>query len=183
MRWVSAIVRAVSLSSVIAVSGCVGAALEGANIAKDKAVLAKNIEAARAGDIEAQYRVGNALCCSLNEGKGFYNTQKSVEWLCRAARRNHGPSAQKIGEIYTGNVVSGVRVLRRVAQRVVGSSTNDAVAYAWLDRAATNGVADARIQANELWRAMTDPERAQADAYVRSRAAPPCNWPDVIKRT
>jgi hypothetical protein len=38
-------------------SGCVSTAMEGANIAKDESIRSKNISAANAGDVEAQYKV------------------------------------------------------------------------------------------------------------------------------
>jgi len=163
-----------------ALGGCVGAATEGANIARDRLIVANNIDAARAGDVEAQYRVGEALCCSLNEGEGFYDTPQSVEWLCSAARQGHGPAAYKLGEIYSGDVVSGVRVMRRIAQRVAGSSTSPVVAYAWTRRAEELGVEDAGASAQELWQDLAADQRADARLMLADPESLPCEWQDVI---
>ena len=165
----------------LAFAGCAGVATEGANIAKDKVVASNNLAAAQAGNAEAQYKVGKAMCCSLNEGgQGFYDTPQSVGWLCKAAAQNHGQAALKLGEIYSGDVVSGVRVLRRVAQKVAGSSTERAVAYAWMRRAETLGAKDAQKSASDLWADLAATERAEASAMVTGRKSLLCDWRDVI---
>ncbi len=166
----------------LVLSGCVSAATEGANIARDKSTVSSNIDAARAGDAEAQYKVGDALCCSVNEAQGFYDTPQSVEWLCRAAEQNHGNAALKLGEIYTGDVVSGVRVLRRVAQRIAGSSTDFAVGYGWVRRAEALGVAEAQGLAQNLWAAMTPADKERASKMVTGSVALPCLWREVFAR-
>lgn len=169
--------------ALLLVAGCVGAVTEGANITRDKVIVSNNMDAALAGDAEAQYRVGDALCCSVNESKGFYDTPEAVAWLCRAAAQNHGPAAYRLGEIYAGDVVSGVRVLRRVAQRVAGTSTDRAVAYGWLRRAEALGVGDAREAGRDLWAELDVPERAKAEAMVLGRTPLPCAWDQVIARS
>lgn len=172
--------RLCALPMLLLVGGCVGAATEGANIARDKVVVANNIEAAEAGDPEAQYKVGDALCCSVHEGRGFYNTQEAVDWLCRAAEQEHGPAALKLGEIYAGDVVSGVRLMRRVAQGLAGNSTNLPVAYAWLRRAEAAGQEDASEPAQALWHDLSRNQRSQAEAMAEGRQSLPCEWSSVI---
>ncbi|GHD40392.1 hypothetical protein GCM10017083_03620 [Thalassobaculum fulvum] len=164
-------------------AGCAGVVAEGANIGRDKLIVSNNIEAARSGDAEAQYRVGDALCCSIDEGQGFYDTPEAVAWLCRAAGQGHGPAAYKLGEIYAGDVVSGVRVLRRVAQKVAGNSTDRAVAYGWFRRAEVLGVDGARDSGSELWAALGADERRKAEALVLGRSPLPCAWDEVIGRS
>lgn len=172
----------IGILGLLALGGCVGAVTEGANITRDKVVLSDNLAAAQAGDPEAQYKVGKALCCSLNEGEGFYDTPKSVEWLCRAAAQGYGPAAYKLGEIYQGDVVTGVRVLRRVAQKVAGTSTDRAVAYGWLRRAEAYGSGEARATASDLWADLTPEERGRAEAMVTGRTPLPCTWDEVIRK-
>ncbi len=169
--------------ALLGLAGCVGAATEGANIARDKVVVSNNIAAAQTGNAEAQFKVGKALCCSLNEGEGFYNTPQSVDWLCKAAAQNHGPAALKLGEIYSGDVISGARVLRLVAQGVAGTTTEPAVAYAWMRRAEALGVADARKPASALWADLTPAQRGDAEAMVTGRTPLPCNWSTVVGRS
>jgi TPR repeat protein len=181
MNALRPLVRILGVSALLMLAGCVGAATEGANMAKDKVVAKSNMDAAKAGDAEAQYKVGKALCCSLNEGEGFYNTPESVSWLCKAAAQKHGPAAQKLGEIYAGDVITGVRLMRRVAQTVAGTTTRPAIAYAWLRRAETLGVADARKSATDLWSNLTDPERAEATALVSGKKPLLCEWAAVTR--
>lgn len=164
-------------------AGCAGAAVEGANIARDRLIASNNQAAAQAGDAEAQYRLGDALCCSVNEGDGFYDTPKAVGWLCRAARQNHGPAAYKLGEIYAGDVVDGVRVLRRVAQKAAGSSTDRAIAYGWMRRAEILGVGEARAAGTDLWIRLSTAERAKAEAIVLGRSPLHCTWDEVFGRS
>lgn len=164
-------------------AGCAGVAAEGANVARDKLVVQNNIEAARAGNADAQYKVGDALCCSIHEGEGVYDTPMSVAWLCRAAAQGHGPAALKLGEIYSGDVISGLRVMRRVGQKIAGSTTDGPVAYAWLHRAETLGVKGANAAAGELWGTLTPGERDEASAMANGQRPLPCEWQDVVKRS
>lgn len=86
----------------VALAGCAAPILEGANITRDKVIINNNIDAANAGDAEAQYKVGNALCCSLDDDEsGFYDTQKSVAWLCKSAAGGYAPAELKLGKIYS----------------------------------------------------------------------------------
>jgi TPR repeat protein len=180
MRRLSKLCAAVVMLSA---SGCASVVTEGANIARDKVIVSKNIESARAGDREAQYRVGKALCCSLNEGEGFYNTPAAVGWLCAAAERDHGPAALELGDIYSGDVVSGVRVLRRIAQKAAGSTTRRATAYAWYRRAEALDVPDARERAADLWAEMNSAERRDAEPLVLGRKVLLCRWDDVVGKS
>lgn len=165
-----------------ALAGCASAAMEGANIAKDKAVYDRNIGLARAGDAEAQYRAGEALCCSLGDRQGFYDTRNAVEWLCRAAAQGHAPAAQKLGQIYSGNVVEGVRILRRVAERASGRPEDLAVSYAWLAVAEQQGAKTAGADAEALWSHLSDADKARARALTTGGQPLPCRWDEVFRR-
>jgi TPR repeat protein len=168
------------LIACLALAGCAGAAMEGANIAKDEVVYENNIEAARAGDAEAQYRVGDALCCSLGDRKGFYDTRAATDWLCRAAAQGHAPASLKLGRIYSGHVVEGVRVMRRVAERVSGRPENLPVSYAWLKVAAGQGSLDAEADAQTVWSDMAEAEQARAQTLMSSGQPLPCRWDEVF---
>ena len=165
----------------LVVTGCMSVASEGVNIAKDKAIVANNMAEAQAGNALAQFKVGDARCCSVHEGTGFYNTPQSVEWLCRAAAQNHGPAQEMLGEIYSGDVISGVRLARRVAQRVAGTSTDLAVAYSWFDRAAVAGQPDALTLANRVWQDVEPQDRQRTEDYVKGKTPLPCLWHEVFK--
>lgn len=161
------------------VSGCVAIGVEGLNISKDEIIYQRNIEKAEEGDPVAQYKVGDALCCSLHEGSGFYNTKTSVEWLCRSARQGYAPAMFKVGKILSGDVIDGIRLTRRVVQGVAGTSTNLPVAYGWLRAAAANGEADAQERADKLWIDMSDEERLASVQDEDAATPEACTWDEV----
>ena len=164
-----------------AVAGCAGMALEGANIAKDKAEAEANMAAAQAGNAEAQYKVGKSLCCAIDEGgPSFYNTEEAVAWLCKSAAQNYAPAALKLGDIYSGNLVSGFRVMRRAAEKVIQPRTNLPVAYAWLHRSSALGNADAAEPAAKVWQKMTPAQQSQATALSSGKAPLACEWNQVM---
>jgi hypothetical protein len=166
---------------VLSATGCVSAGIEGANIAKDKATISNNLEMAQKGDAVAQFKVGDAYCCSVGESEsGFYNTRVSVDWLCASAAQGYGPAMYKIGQIYSGHVTEGVRLARRVAQGVAGTSENHPVAYAWLAQAQGHGVLDAAKRAQEVWADMSAGERNQATRLLNAGLAATCRWEDAV---
>lgn len=171
------------MPSLFLLAGCVGAAPEGADVARDRLIVSNNIDAARSGDAEAEYRVGDALCCAVDEGERFYDTRGAVAWLCRAAVQGHGPAAYKLGEIYSGEVVSGIRVLRRVGRTGTGGGADRAVAYSWFRRAEVLGVDGARDAGSELWAALNADERGRAEALVLGHSPLPCTWEEVFGRS
>jgi hypothetical protein len=162
-------------------TGCVGTGLEGANIAKDKVTVSNNIAKAKEGNPVAQYKVGEALCCSPREKTGvFYNTKDSIAWLCASARQGYAPAMYKIGKIYSGDVVDGVRLMRRAAMGIAGSSENSPVAYVWLRQAGDLGLADGADSAKSLWQSLSPSERQAATQMLRSGLKAKCMWEDVI---
>lgn len=163
-----------------ALAGCVGAVAEGANMTRDRVIVDDNIAAAQAGDAVAQYKVGEALCCSLDEGDAFYSTPQSVAWLCRSADQGYGPASLMLGRIYAGDTVDGVRLLRRVATAIAGSSTDLPVSYAWMRRAQAQGQADAQGDAESVWAELSAEEQQRATALATGSAPLACEWADVI---
>lgn len=175
-----AVRRILSCLVLAALAGCAGAAMEGANMARDEAIHQNNIEAARAGDREAEFRVGSALCCSLGDREGFYDTREAVEWLCRSSAQGYAPASRKLGQIYSGHVVEGVRLLRRVAERVSGRQEDLAVSYAWLRVAGSQGAKEAEEDATELWADLSEADRSKARALLAADQPPPCRWNEVF---
>lgn len=172
-----------TLPLALLLSGCVGAAMESGRIAVDKATINNNIEAARAGDALAQFKVGEAYCCSLGEGEGVYDTKLSVQWLCQSAAQGYGPAMYKLGKIYSGDVIDGVRLMRRVAQGVAGNSQSYPVAYRWFALADKRGIAEARDRADDLWRQMSADEHAKVSELTKADPARHCRWEDVFGRS
>lgn len=133
-------------------SGCVGVALEGVGVAKDEYNRHDNMEAADAGDAEAQYKVGKSYCCQLQDKTtAIYDNDKATEYLCMSARQDYAPAALEMGNIYSGDVVSGLRLLRRAANLVRSHQFDDEqIAYYWYQQAAANGNADAQKALKKL---------------------------------
>jgi len=167
----------VAVSSVI--SGCATVGIEGANITKDKIAFQRNISAAEKGAPISQYKVGDSLCCSINEGAAFYNTLEAVNWFCRSARQGYGPAMLRVGRIFSGDVVDGFRVARRVAHRVVGTTTNLPLAYAWLRTAEGAGVPEAKDRADALWREMSEGQRLASAEFQSSPLPKACTWEEA----
>lgn len=172
--------RLPAIALAVALAGCAGAAMEGANMARDEAIYRNNLQAAQAGDAEAQLRVGQSLCCSLGDRQGFYDTRQAVEWLCRASAQGQARASHKLGQIYSGDVVDGVRLLRRVAERVSERPENLPVSYAWLQYAAAQGSSGAAEDAAALWDELDFEQREAARRLVAANVAPPCGWDEVI---
>jgi TPR repeat protein len=175
-------IRSLSLicAAGIALAGCAGVVTESANIAKDKIMVERNIDRARAGDAEAQFKVGSSLCCSLMEDRAsFYDTDQSVTWLCMAARQAHAPAMLKLGKIFSGDTVDGVRVMRRVTSAAVGSSQNLPAAYAWTRMSADRGNRDAASLADSVWTSMTPADKQLASAMYRDGLSAECS-PDLL---
>lgn len=168
------------LLSIIALSGCVSAAIEGGHAVRSEVIIRENIDAANAGNAEAQYKVGNAYCCSVHEGSGIYNTQTSVQWLCKSARQGYAPAMTKLGKIYSGDVIDGIRLARRVAQGAAGTSTHMPTAVTWLQLAKAQGDADAGELAQELWADMDAAQRSQTNQLLQYGLNAPCEWNQVF---
>lgn len=172
----------VLLLGLAALTGCAGAAVEGARATAAEVTISNNMAAAQAGDAKAQYEVGAAHCCSLNEGGGgLYNTPKAVSWLCRSAAQGYAPAMRKLGQIYMGDTIEGVRLQRRLAAAVVGSSTNFAVSYAWLQQAAARGESEAREEAQEVWGKMNATQRKEATRLQGLGLNATCRWEEAIR--
>lgn len=164
-------------------SGCAAVPLEGAIAAKSEVVIAKNMVAAENGNAEAQYKVGDAHCCSINEGSGIYNTQKAVDWLCRSAQQGYSPAMFRLGKILTGDVFDGPRVVARVSFGVYDmfnkATTNVPIAMAWLMQARDAGEEGAKERVDEVWADMTAADQLSAENYYALRLNAPCSWGDV----
>lgn len=162
------------------VSGCVGVASEGARGAAAKVTYDQNIAKARQGDREAQYKVGDSLCCSIDDRRGFYDTRQSVTWLCLSAAQGYAPAMHKLGRIYSGDTVDGVRVMRRVANAVAGTSTNLPVSYAWFANAKAYGMADAGEAAQDLWKDLNPAQQEEARRQTAAGLKATCDWDQAI---
>lgn len=165
----------------LALGGCVSAALDGARTTADVSKRNHWIEKAEAeaGDAEAQFKVGESYCCNMGGVEGAYDNQKATVWLCRAAHQGYGPAQDKLGRIYSGDMVDGVRLLRRVAIRALGPGSNLVFADMWFGLAAAQNVDGAAKRRADVAGELTSGQRAHADALARSWKTAPCTWNDV----
>jgi TPR repeat protein len=162
-------------------SGCVSAVSEGARGAAAKVTHDQNIAAARQGDREAQFKVGESLCCGIDERAGFYNTRQSVAWLCASAAQGYGPAMHKLGRIYAGDTVDGVRLARRAANSLIGVSQNLPVSYAWFANAKAYGVTEAEESRQEIWKEMSPAQQKIAAAHTEQGIKAPCDWDTAMR--
>jgi hypothetical protein len=85
-----------------------------------------------------------------------------------------------LGRIYAGDTVDGVRLLRRVATAIAGSSTDLPVSDAWMRRAQAQGQADAQGDAESVWAELSAEEQQRATALATGSVPLACEWSDVI---
>ncbi|MEL6999155.1 MAG: hypothetical protein AAFP68_12910 [Pseudomonadota bacterium] len=149
------------------------------SVTADKAKVSLNIDEARAGDAEAQYAVGDALCCSGDAAEGtVYNTTEALTWLCRAAEQGNTDAMVKLGDIFSGDQVDGLRMMRRVLTAVSGTPKNLPAAYYWYTRAEAAGLSEAAEMTKPLDQSMTAADRTQAAHYLAASTTP-CSWSDL----
>lgn len=160
---ISATYMALAAFVVAMLSGCVGIAIQGADKVTDRFHYNKHIEAATAGDPEAQYAVGVARCCD----------EEAIEWFCRAAHQGESVAMLRLGQIYLGDTANGFGVVARIVSLGDSDLLDRPQAYYWFQKAAEFGQPDGVNAANEL--ALNAAEAAEAEAYLTGRAAPDCD--------
>jgi len=145
-------VKPLFMAGLIFSTGCVGVAMEGAHITSDMETRDRYMDAALAGDADAQYRVGKSYCCTPKKDvDAFYNTRKAIDFLCQAARKQHPQAAFELGKIYSDDTIDGLRLLRRAATAIRGDNyENRVIAYYWYDQANKYGHPEALDAMNTL---------------------------------
>ncbi len=171
-------------SLIVCFTGCVGAAVEGGHIAADNVVRLQNKEAAEKGDKVAQFKVGESYCCSTDKSGAAYDTTTSVQWLCLSAKQGYGPAMYKLGKIYTGDVVDGLRLIRRVAtginETATGSTVSLPVGSAWLALAKSSGVQEASDRLEKARSAMSPADLRQSEKLGSLGLRIPCEMHEVF---
>ena len=160
--------------------GCAAPVVEAALIARDQATYQSNLAAAQAGNAEAELKVGNALCCSVSADQPFYNTQRATEFLCRAAIQGNRDAMFRLGRIYDGDTVDGLRAGRRLAAAVADAPLHPVAVWTWFSVAADAGSPDGARRAEQVRTHMSGPQLAQARLLQAAGArAVPCTESDV----
>lgn len=160
-------------------SGCAAAAIQGASRAADQASILSNEDAAAQGDAAAQYKMGQAHCCTIAGSMGVLNNQEATHWYCKAAQQNNADAQYELGRIYSGDLVRGVNGPAKIGALLTKQPENKPLALMWLQLAAANGNGDAADKAKDLREDMTPAEIAGALIREKSPQAQPCEWNDV----
>lgn len=157
-------------------SGCAAVAIQGASRAKDNAVIVGNEDAAAAGDVAAQMKMGDAHCCTIAGSAGVLNNQKATEWYCKAAKAGDPRAKYELGRIYSGDLVRGMNAPAKLGAMVTTQRENKPLALMWFNLAADVGYEDAAKKAARLSEDMTAPERLQAGIRQQDWRNQACEW-------
>ena len=160
-------------------SGCAAAAIQWASRAADQASILSNEDAAAQGDAVAQYKMGQAHCCTIAGSMGVLNNQEATHWYCKAAQQNNADAQYELGRIFSGDLVRGVNGPAKIGALLTKQPENKPLALMWLQLAAANGNGDAADKAKDLREDMTPAEIAGALIREKSPQAQPCEWNDV----
>ena len=170
MKFVGIVLTAAMLS------GCAAVAVQGASRAKDNAEIIGNEDAAAAGDVAAQMKMGDAHCCTIAGAAGVLNNQKATEWYCKAARQGARRAKYELGRIYSGDLVRGMNAPAKLGALVTTQRENKPLALMWFNLAAEAGDDDAARKAARLSEDMTAPERLQASVRQQDWRNQACEW-------
>ncbi len=123
-------------------------------------------EAAREGDLDAQYRVGRAALSDTTRGKE--GTMEGITWLTQAADGGHSDAMLKLGKVYRSGV---------------GVPQNYAYAEKWVRAAAEAGNSEAMVELGRYYRGGIVVKLDQVKAYVWfNRAAAAMNMDGAHER-
>ena len=162
----------------LALSGCVGAVIEGSSAATDMAKRDGLEASAAGGNAEAQYKLGETYCCRVGLKMGVYDNDKATAWMCKAADQGYGQAEYRLAEIYSGSPFT-YRLMRRVGTAIKGAPTNIPVALVWAERARDHRVDGAKGLLKSLRKHATPAERARA-ADLKAGGQVPCRWHETI---
>ena len=157
-------------------SGCAAVAMQGATRAGDNARILANEDAAAAGDVEAQMKMGDSHCCTIAGSAGVLNNQKATEWYCKAAKAGDPRAKYELGRIYSGDLVRGMNAPAKLGALVTTQRENKPLALMWFNLAAEAGDDDAARKAAQLSEDMTAPERLQASVRQQDWRNQACEW-------
>ncbi|TNE30703.1 MAG: sel1 repeat family protein [Alphaproteobacteria bacterium] len=156
-------------------AGCVAAGIGGTTYAVKASARGNYVQAAEAGDAEAQFKLGQSHCCM---GPGF-STQRATEWLCRAAHQDHRRAQYELGRIYLGEVsrtpAPGQKILRAVTAR-----SDPEVAFVWLTLASADGDEDAQGKLAKLTEKMPEAAVLSAHGKLADWREMPCEYHSVF---
>ena len=107
------------------------------------------LQAAQAGNAEAQYRLGKSMLYDNTQGK--QGAADAVSWLRRAADNGHTGAMVQLGKLYR----TGLGVLQNFENSM-----------SWLRKAAENGDAEGMLELGRMYRTGTGVKQDLVEAYV-----------------
>ena len=155
---------------VLAIVGAIGYALIEDGIPDEPintaAVTVPSLDAAREGDLEAQFRIARATLLTPERSKE--DTREAVAWLRRAAEGGHTGAMIHLGKLYKSGI---------------GTPQNFAFAARWLGEAARAGDAEGMVEFGRLHRSGIGVEQDNVAAYMWfNRAAAAMHMDGVHER-
>jgi TPR repeat protein len=171
--------------AVVTLCGCISSAIEGGHIAADTSARSGYEKDAIQGNKEAQYKLGESWCCSTDKKSGSaYDTVTAVKWLCASARQGYAPAMYKLGKIYTGDLIDGIRLLRRattgINESMSGNTVSMPVGFAWLKLASTYGSEDAAERLASVKKDMNVTDLHKGLALADQGLSMPCEMKEVF---
>lgn len=107
------------------------------------------LQAAQAGNSEAQYRLGKSML--YDNSLGTQGASEAVSWLRRAADNGHTGAMVQLGKLYR----TGLGVLQ-----------NFELSMTWLRKAADSGDAEGMLELGRMYRSGTGVKQNLLEAYV-----------------
>lgn len=153
------------------IAGCVAASIHGTTFAVKASDRPGLQEAAKAGDPEAQTKLGISYCC---RGPGF-STQKATEWLCKAAEQDFAIAQYELGRIYNG-ATSRTPAPGQKLTHIALAKKNEPLSLMWFERATANGHEKAAEHAADLRDDMDAVAIATAEALLADWRSAPCTY-------
>ena len=124
-------------------------------------------------------RLATPIAARLQEGGPFYDNRLATEWLCRSAQQGYAPAQYRLGQVYSGDMVDGVRILRRVVNACYRQPGRSGGCGNLVRLAAEQEQDDAAEQRDEIVEALSDDQRQRYEGYVEAWQSAPCRWDDV----
>lgn len=112
-------------------------------------------ESARAGNPDAQFKLGKVYCCGNGPGK---NSSIALSWLCKAAKQDHPGAQYEIGRYYA---------LRTDTYYSTSQAQARIYAYMWYSLASVGGWPMAAAERDALAQDMSRGELTEAQSHIR----------------
>ncbi len=180
MPRMTGLLAAAGLTALLGLGGCISAVTQGAAYTSNQSTISADEEKAKAGDADAQYKVGKAYCCSVIGNNPLHNNQKATSWLCKAARQDKAVAQYELGRIYSGHLAKGYNLLGQAGELVDSPPTNLPQALLWYRLGGTHGMKESDDAAEELSKTMTQAQLLEAGKLESAYPNVPCLWNEVF---